>query len=649
MGTSNRRIRVPRLDELEQRRDEMAPGAGRTRGPVTGAGHLPHRSEALAGEAARALQAGHAERPRGRGAGTSAAHLLALQGAAGNRAVAASVQRAPAAAPAHAPAHAKDRNDYIDLLNGFEDLATAAVNQGGRGLDTVHFGHDLSPAHHSFLEHIRNVLILAQEESPDARRTAIAEWPQLADGLRTALTHAKQLGVPDGQLTAIAENVSLVGEKYIHVPRRGPSQAENPDDYADLMSGTQRLLGVVQEEAVDKRDAVVPVNIQEINEKQRKALGAVQFGGHLTKRHRDLLENLRTVLILARTESPGSARRALTLWKSIQGDMRHAFQRAPEFVSGDVGAIQQELDGIGEQLIDGGVYAEAHNEAVKETNLQAPDLAFQAERFKEAAEGFEELHKFADKALQLTGENAIDVVLSGGKFEPGLAHAIFELVKSPGEIVEKLHEFREKGLIGKAVTVADLADKTLALRNATIKVSCEVLKRFAEAEKGRALAAGAEVVVERWSKVAEWAGEKLEMLEKVEKVAAVLTIVISAVKIIDLISQGKWGEALKEAGTTALGLAAGAAGGAGGAAMVGGIAIVVAAEIEGIAGAAAMIRYCEKANVRDAALSFVDVCRDAANIEARDFVADAKLLADASNTDERALIEKKLASYHPGG
>ena len=211
----------------------------------------------------------------------------------------------------------------------------------------------------------------------------------------------------------------------------------------------------------------------------------------------------------------------------------------------------------------------------------------------------------------------------------------------------KFKEFRKKGIIGKGVMLADIADKTLALRNAAIKVSCEVIKRFAQSAEHAAVTAGLDELAENWKKVADWAEGKLAILEKVAKVAVVVALVVSAIKIIDFISQGKWGEALKEAGTTALGLAAAAAGGMTGTAFVGGITVIIAAEIEGISGAAAMIRWCKDQNVHSAAMSFINICKSAADIEARDLVADARLLPETTGREERAVVEARLAGYLP--
>ena len=59
---------------------------------------------------------------------------------------------------------------------------------------------------------------------------------------------------------------------------------------------------------------------------------------------------------------------------------------------------------------------------------------------------------------------------------------------------------------------------------------------------------------------------------------------------------------------------------------------MIAAEIQGIHGAAAMIRWCKDQNVHSAAMSFINICTSAADIEARDLVADAKLLPETKES-----------------
>src|SRR5262249_29639274 len=168
-----------------------------------------------------------------------------------------------------------------------------------------------------------------------------------------------------------------------------------------------------------------------------------------------------------------------------------------------------------------------------------------------------------------------------------------------------------------------------------------------------------ETVLKRWAHIAAWAGEKLEVLEKVEKVAGVISIAVSAIKVLDAIREGKWGKAFTEAATTGAGYLAGVAvkgsvaatgeGSAGlalgGAGMVAASVVVVAALIEGLQGASAMLRYCKKANIREAAMTFVDQCVDAASIGAKDFIADVALLADPAAADQKTLIMADINSY----
>ena len=565
------------------------------------------------------------------------------------------VQRAPAAAAHPAQTREKDRNDIVDLLNGFEELTGAAVNDGGRRLDSVQFGPDLSPVHRDLLRRIQAALVQAQEKSADSKRAAIAAWPSLDGRMREAIDHARRLGISADFLATVANNLSVIGEMQVHAPRRGASQVESPEDFADLLNGINNLLYVLEQQGVDKTDGVVPLNIAETNQKQRADLGSVKFGEHLTPGHREMLEKLRTAFILTRTDSPGSASGALALWTSTQGDLRLALRRMSKSLvdkddrstihfADDIAEMQGKLNGIGRTLFAGGVYSEAHGVAVKETSLQAPDQVRQIESFKEAAKELTEAEKLADKGLQLTAEDAISAVLSQDEFEQ-TGHEIFELVKAPGEIAEKLEKYKEQSRLGKAVTIAEIADKASAMARAIMSLSTEIIKRFAEAQEKRLLALGLEKAAEEWGTVAKSMTKYADALKTIGKVATVITVVISVVRIVDLISQGKIAEAAGEAASTLGGLAAGLATGAGGAAMVGGIEIVVMAEIEGLRGAAAMIEWAKDQNVHSAAWSYVGTCQDAASLGAKDFVADAKLLGETTDPTTKAMIEQNLTSY----
>ncbi|MDQ3108069.1 MAG: hypothetical protein M3Q68_09735, partial [Actinomycetota bacterium] len=77
-----------------------------------------------------------------------------------------------------------------------------------------------------------------------------------------------------------------------------------------------------------------------------------------------------------------------------------------------------------------------------------------------------------------------------------------------------------------------------------------------------------------------------------------------------------------------------------------GIGVIIAAQIEGISGAAAMIRYAREQNVKEAALDFIHVCEKAANIEVKAMLADMKLLDDPDLADQHADIERRLVKHH---
>ena len=145
--------------------------------------------------------------------------VLELQRLAGNDAVSQlldPVQRA-------AVKPATQFKDYRELLDGFQDLAASALSKGGKTLDTVHFGTDMSPTHHGLLEQVRGVLILAQDASADSKARAAAHWPGLAAKLQRSLGEAEQAGVAYEEIATVADFIPLVGENYVgvrHVDRK---------------------------------------------------------------------------------------------------------------------------------------------------------------------------------------------------------------------------------------------------------------------------------------------------------------------------------------------------------------------------------------------------------------------------------------------
>lgn len=580
------------------------------------------------------------------------AGVLALQHSAGNRALARSLsqanaralQREPGPTPVpQAPPQANDKaGELRELINGFSGLVTAAITDDGRTLDTVHFDAGLAAGDRALLERIRAVLIEAQGASPDERQRAAAAWPGLEAKLHAEVAVGRTLGLPVEKLAATEDNIALVGEKYVHAAHKGPSEVENADDYADFIHAVEHLLNVTEEQRTDMTDAVRALNQDETDKSQRSELAGVQFGAHLSKRHRHLLENLREVLILARTH--GSTRQAVQQWDAILPDLRHVFTRAPMFVGAGSHEVGQRLDRISRELIHGGAYAEAHQKALAQSDVKNPRDLLDQQRLVEAVESIREVDEFVKKGQELTSSVALQAIFEAKGIEPNFGAAVFDLVHGSFEISKLLEEFQKKGLIGKGLTVAELADKIFSTTKAAAEGVFGYVKHFALEEVEKAVAAGAEDLAEEWKGIGEWAAGKLEYLEKVGKVAVIITVVVSAAKVVNHLIHHRWAEAAKEAATTAIGVGAGVAGGVAGSAMFAGISVTIAAEIEGLKGAAAMIAYCREENMKEAAGDVLNIVEAAASIEALDLVADLKLLSDPANAGEAKLIEAKLAS-----
>ena len=106
-------------------------------------------------------------------------------------------------------------------------------------------------------------------------------------------------------------------------------------------------LGLLREEVKGRPDAGISMATQEINARQRTQLQAVKMGERLLTRHRAVLEKLRQSMLFARSETPGSAYKALTLWNSIKSELGRVMTRAPTFVEGDVGDLARGLQNYG--------------------------------------------------------------------------------------------------------------------------------------------------------------------------------------------------------------------------------------------------------------------------------------------------------------
>jgi hypothetical protein len=293
------------------------------------------------------------------------------------------VRRAPVAAPADrttkqaAKAGSSSFSSYADLFNGFQDLAAAAINRGGAGLDSTHFGGDLSTSHRALLSRVRTVLIQAQEKDKEKRQAAAEAWPSLAAKLQQAVTEATRMHIDGEVLAAVTDDIAMLGRKYVHA-RAGKAEPEEEsfEDYADAIHGMNDLLwifvqtgeageGLIREEVPNRKEIVIPSNVRDSNTRQRTNLEKVEFGNRLNKRHAKVLDTLRTALLAARSEAPGSAYKALTLWRSIHGDLQHVLARAPVFqLNVDFKGIQSEVDTAAKVL-------ESHYAAVHTENVGA--------------------------------------------------------------------------------------------------------------------------------------------------------------------------------------------------------------------------------------------------------------------------------------
>ncbi len=313
------------------------------------------------------------------------AHVAAMQRSAGNRAVIGlvrgeprNIQRAPAAPGTRKPvAKAPSVNSYIDLLNGFQDLATALINGNGRGLDSVHFGPDLTTAHRSLLWSLRTVLIGAQGDAA-GRRAAVGSWPGVSARLLTAVAEAEKLRLPRESLAAVADQIAMINKRLGAAKgRKDVPEADSYEDLDDTIRAIDSMLwenaklqeagaGIVREETAGRSDIEVNGGIKDLNAKYRGLIGAVKAGSHVSSRHAQLVESVRAALILARTEKAGSAYAALTKWRQIEGEVRYLLQRGTHYqiINLDIGAVAGRVEQTKGIL-------NAHYAAVHGGNLEA--------------------------------------------------------------------------------------------------------------------------------------------------------------------------------------------------------------------------------------------------------------------------------------
>ncbi len=539
--------------------------------------------------------------------------------------------------PPTAKGGSPDRLRYVEVLNGFGSLVTAAINDDGKTLDTVHFDSDLKPADRSFLEQIRKVFIQAQAGGGGPRQAAAA-WPPIEAKLHQMVAEARTHGLPVEQLDTTEDNIAAVAEGYIKAAHKGPTQTENPKDYKDFMDGVIDLVNVLHEQTTDLTDGVKSLDRDKTDAKQRSELNAVKFGGNLSTRHRELLEAVRHVFVLARTE--GGGRQAVTEWDRIVRDLHHVFARAPEFGLTRTAELGQELDDLAKKLVHGSAYNQAHQKALASTGLENPSDKLDAERFREAVDALQKADELVKKGEELTGKALLTGILEQKGIKTELVGQIFEAVHSGFEIKELMEEFKKKGLIGKGLTIVGLTDKIVGATKTLFEGAFTEIKEFAE----QAAKTGAEELAEQWESIGKWADGNLKTIEKFGKVATWIAVGVSAIKVVNHLIHGRILEAVKEAASTAIGIGVGVAAGAAGTAMFAGISFAIAAEIEGLKGAGAMIAYAREENMKSALGAFFGLLESALQIEAAELVAHLQELSDPANNPERKMIEEKLAS-----
>ena len=354
-------------------------------------------------------------------------------------------------------------------------------------------------------------------------------------------------------------------------------------------------------------------------------LDAVPFGARLTAGQRELLESLRKAMLLlyAGGGRGGNGQAALALWDGLRPRLRAAMRLAIAVgvPAGDVDAIAAGLDELEQKLFVPAAYYDARDEARETSGVEAPDLAFEQERLEAAVEELEAAKKLEETATKV----AVAGAKATGVEQVKTVTEIYELVRAPGEIAEKLAHAKKKGILGPAATGADLVAKVESAATTTAGLACEAMKGYAE---GKQAVAATRELAEQWEKVAKRWGEKVDRLKVVGKAVAVIAIVADGLKLIDALAHGDLEEAASEAGDTLIDVAA-AFGPEGSAPLVGAVVIGVKIEIAAMHMAAEFIRWCRDETVRQAAGSFVEACDTVAKNVALDFVGDSELALSA--------------------
>jgi hypothetical protein len=545
----------------------------------------------------------------------------------------------PAAAPANSLAH------YTAFFEGFSKLLTAVVDDQGKTLDTVKFDAAVDAAGLRLLEHVRAVFL----EKDKGEAKANADWPSVEAQLHKMTAEARNHGVPASIVDGVEDNIAIAADAYIHVARKGARQVETDRGYEDLLNGLEALLDVVGRES--ELDGKRFADQDKEEAKQRDALKAITFGPYLADRHKAILEELRHILTLARTK--GHGHEAVAAWGSWVGDVNYVLHRIGELEAVDLTTYAQRenitasLNKVYQGLILGAAYQESHETQVAKVKVADAAGPKDMERLREAIMGLQHADELTKAAEDLTKKTIFE--LAKAKSEKAeMLETIVEAVHGGHEISEVIEELKKKHGLDEAVAIADLADKVVSTAHTLEEFTFQYVKAHAEsmakrwAEKGAE--EGAEELAEHWESVGKWASESAEALKVLGTVALVVSVAVSAVKIVRYLIAGKIKEAVEEAGKAAVTIGAGMAAGAAGSAMFAGTAILIEAEINGLEGAAAMIRYCREENLKEAINDYYYAIDEFAG-EAKDFIADLKILGDPAERQQWPKAKSHLDSY----
>ena len=359
-------------------------------------------------------------------------------------------------------------------------------------------------------------------------------------------------------------------------------------------------------------------------------LGTVSFGNHVSDQHLGLLEMLRSALLLVYDASPDAHHQALTVWESIQGDLWASLRQAPNVVQGDIGQlnemISKDLNYISEQLIRPAAYWEAHEQGLERSKLEAPDLVDMQAKLEAEENALEEAEGLSNDAGKLISEGLGAAILG----KANLGKEIFEIVRMPGEMGEKLEKAKEMHVISQTATAIDLVAEIAKLKTVIIETTFDVLKGRAESYAAKYLAEGAEELAKHWENLAEGYEKYAQSLKTVGTVFGVVVAAADLLKAFDDALHGDWEAAAGHAAEGGIALLS-ALGPEGSAPLIGTIVILAKVEIAAIHMAAEFIRWCEDETVRDAARSFIDVCVKVAKWPAQDLIADVEAYFDPSN------------------